>query len=514
MSYLAFPINKRAPLSLLFSARVWSTTKSLVTSRETGVRSHKKVGILAVVSALFLAGSGHAQAQTATVNWTDVHQVIDGFGGSDESQGASMSAEHQAFFFGTGSGQLGLSLLRVGVTDGLQDPGDCSSVSASCAGAYVSDMQAAVANGARVYASPWSPPAIYKTNGSTVCDAGGGSGSLATSDYGSYATWLANFVQSLKTEDNISLYAISLQNEPDMCTNYDSSVWSASAIDSFIANNMGPTFTAGGLSTLIFAPEGSNYSSATNLGGACGSDSSCTQYVSGFNWHEYQGSLNGTNTVTPNPYPSGWPAGKKYWQTEASCGAGYGPSFCPGGFNTDITNALDWAALIDQRIAGDGASAWLYWQLIAYNGPATSDDESLMANSAAGNVVALRAYILAQYSKFVRPGYYLIDATRNPQTGVSVSAYQNTGTNTLVIIATNYTSSPVSQTFNVENAPAFSTLTPTTTSANLTLAAQSNVSVSGNSFTYTLPASSITTFVGSSGSAPPPPSNLAGKVVQ
>jgi glucuronoarabinoxylan endo-1,4-beta-xylanase len=136
-----------------------------------------------------------------------------------------------------------------------------------------------------------------------------------------------------------------------------------------------------------------------------------------------------------------------------------------------------------------------------------------MANVAGGSAVAKRAYVLGQYAKFVRPGYYRIDATRQPQTGVSVSAFQDTPSSTLDIIATNYTGSPVSQTFNITNAPTFSTLTPTITSASLSLAAQSNVSVSGNSFTYTLPADSITTFVGRA-SIPLPPTNLTSTVLQ
>src|ERR1035438_10015523 len=105
---------------------------------------------LAAAFFLFLAGSGNMQAQTATVNWTNVHQVIDGFGASNENMGGSASSANQSLLFGTGSGHLGLSLLRVGVTDGSQEPGDCTSVSASCAGIYVSDMQAVTANGGKV----------------------------------------------------------------------------------------------------------------------------------------------------------------------------------------------------------------------------------------------------------------------------------------------------------------------------------------------------------------------------
>ena len=190
-----------------------------------------------------------------------------------------------------------------------------------------------------------------------------------------------------------------------------------------------------------------------------------------------------------DPYPSGWPAGKKYWETEASCFTG-GVYFCQSGFNTDITDALDWAAVIDQRIVGDGLNAWLYWWLICEN---NTDDEGLMARN---GTIAQRAYMLGQYAKFVRPGYYRIGATHVPQTGVTVSAYQQTSSNTLSIIATNYTDSPVTQTFNIISAPTFSTLTPTQTSATHSLSTLSNLSVAGNCFSYTLPAQSITTFAG------------------
>lgn len=511
MSYLASLMQKFTGISAFSYAATWAA-RDLTGTSKTRFSAHGRLLAAGVAVAFILVplGSGVAQAQTATLNWTNTHQVIDGFGASDAFQGGSMSAANQAFFFGTGSGQLGLSILRVEVSDDAGSaPGDCSSVSTSCAGAYVSDMTAVIANGGRVYASPWAPPAKYTTNGSVDCSAGGGSGALATSNYAAYATWLANFVQSLKS-GGINLYAISVQNEPDMCMSYDSAVWSSSQLDTFVKSNLGPTFASQGLSTLILLPEASNYSATTNLGSTCATDSSCNQYVAGFNWHEYQASLSGTNTVAADSYPSGWPTGKKFWETEASCGNGFGPNFCESGFNTDINDALDWAAVIDQRIAVDGANAWLYWWFIESN---PSDDEGLTDG---GSNIAKRAYILGQYSKFVRPGYSRIDATHQPQSGVSVSAYKNSGATALVIIATNYTSSAVSQQFSLTNAPAFSTVTPTTTSASLSLAQQANVSVSNNSFTYTLPANSITTFVSSAPAppaAPPAPTNLTSKAI-
>jgi glucuronoarabinoxylan endo-1,4-beta-xylanase len=462
----------------------------------TNARKKKATGIATLALALTFAAAIPAQAQTstdyrppaattATINWTDVHQVIDGFGAADAYIGPLTTAQ-QNFFFGTGTGELGLSVLRTAVPNNGDITGDCTTVNAGCAGPYISDMKAVLAQGGRIYSSPWTPPAAYKTNGLTYCTDNSG---LLTSDYAAYATWLANYVKSLKTEEKITLYALSLQNEPDICQTYDSAIWTAAQIDTFVADNMGPTFTADKLTTLIFVPEPAGYY-GMNLGQTCGGDANCNKYVGGVNWHDYDASLSGTNTIAPDTYPSYWPAGKKYWETEASCGSGFGPNFCQPGFNTDITDALDWAAVIDQRIAVDGANLWLYWWLIDNN---DSDDQGLESMS---GTVAQRAYMLGQYAKFVRPGYYRIDATHLPEAEVSVTAYKNKTTNALVIIATNYSGAAVSQKFTLKNAPTFSTLAPYTTSATLSLAAEPSVAVTSNSFTYKLPAQSITSFVG------------------
>ena len=442
--------------------------------------------LLLLISPVFALGQ-------ATINWTAVHQVIDGFGAATEDKGASMSTANQNFFFGTGTGQLGLSLLRVGVTDGNQDPGDCTTVSVSCAGAYVSDMKAIIATGGRVYASPWSPPAAYKSNGSTSCTSGSGNGALISGDYASYATYLANYIKSLSTEDGISLYAISIQNEPDVCPSYDGTLWTAANIDTFIKTNLGPTFASAGLSTLIFMPETGAFTQLTGAhgGATCATDSSCYNYIGGINWHDYSTTANSADTIgaAANPWSS---LGKKYWQTEASCGTDFGPSGCEHTFTTDMaTDGLMWAGLLDDRMAVENANAYLFWLLINFNG--VNDNEALMNYA---GTVASRAYVFGQYSKFIRPGYYRIDATHKPQTGVTVSAYQNTSSNTLVIVATNYTASPVSQEFTLTNAPTFTSITPTITSPSLNLAAQTSVTVTSQAFTYSLPAQSVTTFVG------------------
>jgi O-glycosyl hydrolase len=436
-------------------------------------------------------------APNSTITWTSVNQIIDGFGVADAGRGASMSSANQTFFFNTTPPNIGLSLLRAGVTDGGLDRGSCLTVSTSCAGVYVSDMHAVIAAGGRVYASPWSPPAAYKTNRSTKCMAGSGSGALATAHYGAYATWLANFVQSLQTEDRISLYAISIQNEPDICQSYDSALWTASQMDTFIKTNLGPTFSSSSLSTLIFMPEDSVYSAITGSDGGttCMEDSSCSAYVSGVNWHDYDAAYTTPDTVNATPYPSGWATGKKYWQTEVSPGAG-GPTYngnavppgCTSGvFCGNINEAMMYAAFLDDRLVNENANAYIYWCPIG---------SSCLVNSA-GTVVGIQAYVMGQYSDFVRPGMYRIGTTHGPQTGVSVSAYKNTTSGAFAIVATNYNSSSELQQFTFSGATV-SSVVPYCTTSSLTIAQQSAITVFNDIFEYTLPAQSVCTFTGAS----------------
>lgn len=155
-----------------------------------------------------------------------------------------------------------------------------------------------------------------------------------------------------------------------------------------------------------------------------------------------------------------------------------------------------YGAIIDNRVGVGNANAYIYWQ---YSAAFEGTNAALVYPGGTSDFptsTSIRAYVFGQFSKFVRPGYIRIDATHIPQTGVTVTAYNNGTGNTIAIVALNQNASSVSQTFTITNAPTFPTLTPWVTSATQSLAQQSDISVSGNSFTVTLPAYSVTTFSG------------------
>jgi glucuronoarabinoxylan endo-1,4-beta-xylanase len=107
----------------------------------------------------------------------------------------------------------------------------------------------AIARGAQVWASAWSPPPIWKTtNHRNGSGAGFSSNALQPTRYQNYADYLANFVQSMASQ-GVPLIALSPQNEPDYVATWDNAQWSGSQMVTFIRDNLGPTFARRGIAT-------------------------------------------------------------------------------------------------------------------------------------------------------------------------------------------------------------------------------------------------------------------------
>jgi glucuronoarabinoxylan endo-1,4-beta-xylanase len=430
-----------------------------------------------------------AQAQTATVTWAKTYQVIDGFGASDISSGSTMSPANADLFFSTTAG-VGLSLLRTEIPD----DGSCASVNATCAGA-TGDMALASARGARIWSTALSPPASMKSNGATACNPG--NGALNSTSYAAFATYLSNYIASVQAQ-GATLLGISIQNEPDNCPTYGGALMSAAQFDTFVKSNLGPTIASQGQTAVqVIMPETMSWADLPSYANPTLGDSGAVSYVGIVASHDYD-YFNCSANPTGCAYPIAQSLGKRLWESEVS-------SF--GTCDGSIGDALTWAQDVNDWMTIANANAWHYWWLI--NNGGSQDNEGLICTD---GTVRKALYAIGNYSKFVRPGYYRIDATPTPQSGISVSAYSNASTGAFVVVVINQNSSSVSQSFSLNGLSATS-VTPWITSASLNLAEQSAVTVSGGAFSYTLPADSITTLVGvSSGAAPLPATNLTATV--
>jgi len=450
-------------------------------------RGVKIVVLGALASAGFIVSVIPGRAQTCTVNWTNVYQRIDGFGASSAWRSTWTTNQANMFFSTNNVGTnicIGLSLIRNHITSASS-----TSASAIPTTSETNIMVMAQARGARVWSEPWTPASGFKSNNGQDGGSYRGSGNNITNL--NYASQLANYVASMQSS-GINLYAISVQNEPDAnVTSYEACVWTNTQIRDFTTNLYNALVAKGVSSTKIIIPESQNWSANTTLYTTALGNPTAAADVSIIANHDYVANNVVGDTTIPAALST---SGKALWETEVSQ--------IGGNYDGSIANAMYWAGRIHLFLTAAQVNAWHYWWLISQNG----DNEGLTDTS--GNP-AKRMYVLGQWSRFVRPNFYRIDATNTGTALISAYNYTNSGNFAIVAVNTN-TSTAINQTFNLSNFPTVSSVTPWITSATMSLSNQTPVAVSGSSFTYTLPAMSVVTFVGPGSTNPPnPPLTLA-----
>jgi glucuronoarabinoxylan endo-1,4-beta-xylanase len=409
-------------------------------------------------------------ADAAAVDFGSSVQTIRGFGGSTAWM-PELTSEQANTLFGTGENQLGLSILRVRI-----DPSTVTGGSSNW-GTELANAKAAQAAGSDVivFATPWTPPAAWKTNtqgvlynnsppNSNGTDALWG-GSLNTADYANYASYLESFVTYM-ANNGVNLYGISMQNEPDVNVSYESCVWTGAQMDTWVANN------SSALTTKLIMPESESF--ATSYSDPALNDVNAVGNISIIAGHLYGAS--------PSYYTNAKNKGKDVWMTEHY--------LTPSGAQPGIADALAVAKEINDSMSVADYNAYLWWWVIDWNPGAGVTNTGLVDQN---NNPTYYGYAMAQYAKFVRPGYVRANSTYNPGSGnVYVTAYEGDGH--YVIVAINMGTAAQSQPFLIQN-QTVATLTPYQTSASESMEQLSPVAVTSNAFTYILPAQSITTFV-------------------
>ncbi|MBC2478041.1 glycoside hydrolase family 30 beta sandwich domain-containing protein [Clostridium beijerinckii] len=388
-------------------------------------------------------------ASNVSINLSAEKQVVRGFGGMNHPAWAGdLTAAQRETAFGNGDNQLGFSILRIYVDDNKNN--------------WYKELETAkkaIEHGAIVFASPWNPPSemteTFNRNGDTKAKR------LRYDKYAEYAQHLNDFVSYMKN-NGVSLYAISVQNEPDY--GKDWTWWTPEEILRFMKEN------AGSINCKVMSPESFSYQK--KMYDPILNDSKALANMDVLGTHTY-----GTQ-VKDFPYPlfKQKGAGKELWMTEV-----YVP-------NSDNNSADRWPEALDvayhvhnAMVEGD-FQAYTWWYIRRQYGPMKED----------GNI-SKRGYMMAQFSKFVRPGYVRVDATKNPISNIYVSAYK--GDNKVVIVAINKGTSQVSQSFNIQNGSA-SKVSSWVTTGSQNIAKSADINVVNGNFTASLPAQSVTTFVG------------------
>ena len=392
-----------------------------------------------------------------TINLDSLYQYIRGFGAANiVGWRPDMTDSEIETAFGTGDGQLGFSILRLRIAPSSND---WSASMPTAKKAY--DM------GVTIMASPWTPPSAMKTNNSSV------SGELKESSYADYAAHLKAFGDYMASND-VPIYTISIQNEPDASVSYESCDWNSTQFLNFCKNN------AQDIGYRVMMPESQNFVHA--LSDPTLNDSVAASNVSIIAGHIYGGGL--------YPYPLAESKGKEVWMTEH--------------LTESAHSANVWSLALEvgvemQLVMQSNMSAYIWWYIVRYYGPIADGDVSTTfpdEDFGAKGEVTKKGYVMSQFARFIRPGFYRVSgSTSPPLSNVSVSVYKDPASSKVVIVAINTSGNPVTSAFRIKDTSVSVIVTPYTTTESKNCEKGNSFDLLEGNFTYTLEASSVTTFV-------------------
>jgi glucuronoarabinoxylan endo-1,4-beta-xylanase len=425
------------------------------------MKNHLSTGAKIVFTTFTVLAASPALAADVTVDLNTTYQTIDGFGAMQDRgwTGYNMLSADYNTAFGTGSGQIGLTILRIRLNE-----------SQSNWGLDLVDAKAAYSRGMKVFATAWSPPTNLRVSS-------GSSYKIDPSKYQQYVDHLNAFAAYMKT-NGVNLYAIGFQNEPDWCGE-----WGCGTTTEMVnfAKNWGAKIRANGNKVITaesFSFNKGYYDGLLN-------DATGLANIDILGTHFYATSKT-TSDATFDYTLFKTKGGKTpFWMTEVYT----------AGVNDEGSNkwplCLDVAYEMHRALALSNMSAYVWWYMKRNYGPLYITANNSSAAASAGTVSKVGA-IMAQYSKYIRPGAVRVNATRKVQTDVYTSAFKKN--DSVVVVSVNMATSAKTVTFSISGLKSTSGK-KITTSGSMNMADDGTVAVSGGNFSLPLAAQSISTVV-------------------
>ncbi|SHK80387.1 carbohydrate-binding protein [Fibrobacter sp. UWEL] len=388
-----------------------------------------------VLGASLIAGLfGLSNAATVNVDLSEEHQVIRGFGGMVHNQwqgGGGLSEADAKLAFGTGDGQIGLNTLRIPVYASSNDFN--KEVAAAKA------AKAVAGDDFILYATPWTS------------EFAGGNQHIAASNYQKYVDHLNEFSAYMKNQ-GVPLYAISISNEPDWCSEW--ACWSADEIYNFTKNYADQMRKNGTkvISTESFAYAKNMYDKVLNDASALknwdilGAHFYAMVASTGDNFFQY--SLADQKKVErwmTEHYTESQGSGN-YWRTVMVTGDQATAA------KKDTVRAMDVAYEIHRGLVVGNFSQYTWWYIRRCYGLIMEKDFGNKLSIPTNEIgkVSKRGYVLSQYARFVRPGAVRVGATANPEANLFASAYKSAdGDSTIVVLVNRDYKNSKSVTINV-----------------------------------------------------------------
>ncbi|MBQ2200258.1 MAG: hypothetical protein II415_08170 [Bacteroidaceae bacterium] len=373
----------------------------------------KKTLVMAMSLMLLFVATASGQSSTKkagiSIDSRIKYQHVTGFGGFSPSPQWSywLGDAEMNKLFGKGETQLGLNILRLYIAN-----------SKNGWSAGVANAKIAKRHGAFIFASPWSPPASWKSNNS---DSNGGE--LLESHYADWANYLNDYYKYMRNQ-GVPIDAVSIQNEPDWNASYQSCIWTGEKMAKFL-RQYGSL-----IECKIVAPEAIHFSK--NMHEPILNDpEACAQLdIMGGHFYGWDGSS----------YPLAAKKGKEVWMTE----------FLINERQQNNNQNINWKddGFLFARSVNDAMlanmSAWVHYSLKRYYG-CLGDGTYGTTN----NGITKRGYILSHYAKYVsgttRIRHSLDDATGK----LTSSAYLSVTGDSVVVMVLNPSSNTYSTTLSL-----------------------------------------------------------------
>lgn len=395
-------------------------------------------------------------AVIVTINTDSTYQTLAGFGGANTMWGTQFLKPAEAKkAFGTDNNDLGLSIFRVRIaSDSTEWP------------LILESVKEAQNYGVKILASPWSPPAYLKNNNNST------GGNLLPENYESFKDYINSFV-SYMASNGVNIYAVSIQNEPDIQVSYESCSWTSSTMIDFL-KNYGHLIKG----TKIAAPESFNFNK--NFTNALLNDVDAVQNLDIAAGHIYGSGL-GT-------FPLATQKGKEIWMTEYLLNLNSGNSGSPAW--SSYSESVKWDESLEMLHTIHMAmtynwNAYIWWYLQRYYSFIGDGEQGTVSGE-----ILKRGYAFSHFSKYIRPGFVRVKATNGGKAGLEITGY--TGNNKIVVVIINQNSYPVNN-VNIE-VPTVSFASASVTSVNLNRAIK-EVNVTGGKVVVNISPESITTIV-------------------
>lgn len=203
-----------------------------------------------------------------------------------------------------------------------------------------------------LFASPWSPPAWMKTNGKMT---GSSEPGLKPEYAGTWAAYLSRWVSAYKNQ-NISMWAMTVQNEPTADVTWESCKYTAEQEASFVGRHLGPTFQRDHPDVLIFSYDAQK-DEVFEWANVTLQDPDAAEYYSGVAVHWYMGDYFERIAAVHEQFPEAiLIASEATWEAnrEAALAVlGWNPLSLGEGYAHDIIGDLN-----------AGIVAWTDWNLV------------------------------------------------------------------------------------------------------------------------------------------------------